>query len=163
MTSLDPHREQELTLAQLVSASTALIRATGVTPDDGRTSVVPDARTVRYYQTLGLIPKPLRYEGRSAVYGYEHLVRVVAVKLLQAKGFSLARVQEAFAGLTLAQLEAAVAEALGQPAPSRPPAARGLVAAEVAPGVQVTLDPSRVSDPDEVLRRIAALFAHSTH
>ena len=57
---------------------------------DERVRAVPDARTVRDYQTLGLLPKPQRYRGRSAMYGFEHLLRIVAVKLLQAHDQSLA-------------------------------------------------------------------------
>jgi DNA-binding transcriptional MerR regulator len=44
--------------------------------------------TVRYYQSLGLIPSPER-RGRRAVYTAEHLDRLSAIKELQSRGLSL--------------------------------------------------------------------------
>ncbi len=51
-----------------------------VGPEDQRVRAVPDARTVRYYQSIGLVDRPER-EGREAVYRWRHLLQVVAVKL----------------------------------------------------------------------------------
>ena len=46
---------------------------------------VPDARTIRYYATLGLIDRPEAFRGRTALYGARHLSQLVAIKRLQAK------------------------------------------------------------------------------
>lgn len=56
-------------------------------------SDLPDGRTLRYYQTLGLIDRPVRYQGRS-VYMQRHLLQLVAVKLLQADQFTLSKIQQ---------------------------------------------------------------------
>jgi DNA-binding transcriptional MerR regulator len=159
----------------------------------------PDARTIRYYQTIGIVDKPLRYEGRNAVYGYQHLLQVVAIKLLQSRGLTLAQVQRAITNSTLSDLEAALTDELAdvrvfhEPA-SRPIAkrappeqrirsdfiangtiplkkeylpaeelpregrSRGLIAAEVAPGVSVIIDPDEVDDPEGVIARIIRLL-----
>jgi len=166
-TSLDLYRTAELDLPGLVEAARELLWSTAPPSGDGRIAAYPDARTVRYYQTIGLVGKPLRYDGRQAVYGFRHLLAVVAVKLLQAQGLTLAQVQSALATATPAQIEAAVEVSLETEAPSRLPAppitpapllhrARGLIAAEVAPGVHVIVDPERVDDPQTVIERIAA-------
>lgn len=44
--------------------------------------------TVRYYQTIGLLPAP-RHEGRKAVYEDAHLERLERVRELADRGFSL--------------------------------------------------------------------------
>ncbi len=184
---LDTYRGAELDLAGLVAAAGRILDSAAPTVADGRVSAVPDARTVRYYQTVGLVDRPLRYEGRQAVYGFRHLLAVVAVKLLQARGLTLAQVQRALAAATPAQVEAAVADALGSAPVARPPGSRldsepptpelalpdgatptaprvstpsaplprGLISAEVAPGIHVTIDPARVGDPRAVIEQIA--------
>jgi DNA-binding transcriptional MerR regulator len=105
-------RTAELGLAALVSAADDLLTAIGRGVGDERVSGRPDARTLRYYQTLGILDKPARYDGREAIYGYRHLLQAVVTKLLQAEGLSLAQVQRALAGRTTDALEAAVLEAL---------------------------------------------------
>ncbi len=68
-------------------------------PANGRIRAVPDARTIRYYTTLGLIDRPAAMRGRTALYGERHLRQLVAIKRLQAQGRSLADVQQALAGI----------------------------------------------------------------
>ncbi len=70
----------------------------------GRVRDVPDRRTIRYYTTLGLIDRPAAMRGRTALYGDRHLLQLAAVKRLQARGLSLAEVQERLVGLTDAAL-----------------------------------------------------------
>lgn len=67
-------------------------------PDNKQVRAVPDARTIRYYATLGLVDKPAAMRGRTALYERRHLEQVVAIKRLQAQGLSLAEVQERLAG-----------------------------------------------------------------
>jgi DNA-binding transcriptional MerR regulator len=180
-TPLDRHRQRQLTLNALTDAVRDVL-GRAPAPDDGRVARFPDERTIRYYQTLGLIGRPLRYEGREALYGFEHLVRVVAVKLLQNQGFSLAQVQVALASTDVHKLEAAVIETMAAsdgnrgagkaatratspppptatpttPMQSTLPAPRSVVQAEVAAGIQVTIDPAIVADPARALRAIRA-------
>lgn len=65
---------------------------------NGQVSEVPNARTIRYYTTIGLLDRPLPM-GRTATYGRRHLEQIVAIKRLQAQGLPLAQVQERLAGL----------------------------------------------------------------
>jgi len=70
----------------------------------GRVRDVPDLRTIRYYTTLGLLDRPAAMRGRTALYGRRHLFQLVAIKRLQARGLSLAEVQERVVGLSDAAL-----------------------------------------------------------
>src|SRR5260370_21748922 len=65
---------------------------------------VPDARTIRYYTTLGLIDRPAAMRGRTALYGRRHLLQLVAIKRLQGRGAALAEVQERLVGIGNAAL-----------------------------------------------------------
>jgi DNA-binding transcriptional MerR regulator len=67
-------------------------------PDNGRVREIPDRRTIRYYTTLGLIDRPAEMRGRTALYGGRHLLQIVAIKRLQARGLSLAQIQEQLIG-----------------------------------------------------------------
>lgn len=81
---------------------------------DARVAARLDARTVRYYQSLGLIDRPER-AGRGVVYGRAHRDRLVAVRRLLAAGLSLSRVGRTLAGLTEPDdLDAAVAAAVAE-------------------------------------------------
>ncbi len=70
----------------------------------GRVRDVPDLRTIRYYTTLGLLDRPAAMRGRTALYGPRHLLQLVAIKRLQARGLSLTAVQERVVGLSDAAL-----------------------------------------------------------
>jgi MerR HTH family regulatory protein len=72
--------------------------------DNGRIREVPDARTVRFYTTLGLVDRPALMRGRTALYGRRHLLQLVAIKRLQAKGQTLVELQRQLVGLTDAEL-----------------------------------------------------------
>ena len=71
---------------------------------NGRVRDVPDRRTVRWYTTIGLVDRPAAMRGRTALYGTRHLLQVVAVKRLQARGLSIAEIQAELIGATNATL-----------------------------------------------------------
>lgn len=62
-------------------------------PKNGQVRAVPDDRTVRYYQTIGLLDRPVATRGRASLFGTRHLAQVIAIKRLQAMGRSLAEIQ----------------------------------------------------------------------
>jgi len=80
------------TLAEL---SAEVTRALGdeASQANGRVREVPDARTIRFYTTRGLIDRPVQMRGRTALYGERHLLQLVAIKRLQATGLTLAEIQ----------------------------------------------------------------------
>jgi DNA-binding transcriptional MerR regulator len=100
---------------------------------NGQIRDVPNARTIRYYTTLGLIDRPAEMRGRTALYATRHLLQLVAIKRLQLEGLALSAIQERLAGATnealarLARLPAHLDRPAGEgPAPSRPPVLSGL-------------------------------------
>lgn len=117
--TLSDYRHTEFRLEELVDVVRHFVALLVPRMSDGRITTLPDARTLRYYQSLGLLGRPLRYEGRQAIYGYEHLVRALAIKLLQAQGLSLAQVQRSLAAARLERLETVVQQAAHQAAAGR--------------------------------------------
>lgn len=88
------------TLDELVGrVSAALATAAYPGSPNGRVRDLPDRRAVRWYTTTGLVDRPVM-QGRSAIYRTRHLLQIVAVKRLQAQGFSLAEIQAKLAGAT---------------------------------------------------------------
>lgn len=75
-----------------VAARLAELGLLGAAPD-GRVSDAPDARTVRYYTTLGLLDRPA-IENRQARYGERHLLQLLAIKALQAQDLPLSEIQQ---------------------------------------------------------------------
>jgi DNA-binding transcriptional MerR regulator len=74
-------------------------------PPNNRVRDVPDQRTIRYYTTIGLLDRPAEMRGRTALYGRRHLAQLVAIKRLQARGLSLAEVQQRLLGMADFALE----------------------------------------------------------
>jgi DNA-binding transcriptional MerR regulator len=64
----------------------------------GRVRELPNARTIRWYTTIGLVDRPLATRGRVALYGQRHALQLAAIKKLQADGLALAEVQERLLG-----------------------------------------------------------------
>lgn len=71
---------------------------------NGQVRDLPDRRTIRYYTTLGLLDRPAAMRGRTALYGRRHLLQLASVKRLQARGLSLAEIQQQLLGLSNAAL-----------------------------------------------------------
>ncbi len=53
------------------------------------------ARTIRYYHSLGVLPRPAR-AGKEVVYGDEHLTRLGEIAAMQGRGLSLGAIREVF-------------------------------------------------------------------
>lgn len=89
-------------------------------PANGQIRGIPDKRTLRYYTTLGLMDRPAAMRGRTGLYDRRHLVQVVAIKRLQARGRSLRQIQAELAGRPPSELErlAELPEGLRAPPPS---------------------------------------------
>jgi DNA-binding transcriptional MerR regulator len=117
--------ERRYTIAELADASAAALDALGIAARNGQVRDRPDVRTIRYYGTLGLVDRPAEMTGRTALYGERHLLQVLAVKALQARGTTLADVQRTLVGASEPELRAAVGPGLpGALAAAGPPLAR---------------------------------------
>ena len=131
----------ELSLDGLLAAARDRLEKAGLASangDDGRVSPLPDARTVRYYATLGLVDRPA-IQGKAARYARRHLLQVLAIKALQAAGLRLADVQQRLYGRSNRELEAIVEAGL-KPRPVH--AQRPIVWREVViePGLKLVAD-----------------------
>jgi DNA-binding transcriptional MerR regulator len=108
--SMEPQRR--LTLAELADACATALDALGVAAPNGQVRDRPDARTIRYYTALGLVDRPAGMTGRTAWYGDRHLLQVLAVKAMQARGASLADVQRILVGASADELRSAIGPGL---------------------------------------------------
>jgi DNA-binding transcriptional MerR regulator len=86
------------TLTELTAHVDAVLRAEAIRQENGQVAEAPNGRTVRWYQSIGLLSRP-EQRGRTAYYGAVHLAELVAIKRLQSRGFSLADVQTRLQGL----------------------------------------------------------------
>jgi DNA-binding transcriptional MerR regulator len=89
---------------------------------NGRIRELPNGRTIRWYTTIGLVDRPLATRGRVALYGQRHALQLAAIKRLQARGMTLAEVQERLLGASDEEL-AGIAQTRIDifPAPPGPP------------------------------------------
>jgi DNA-binding transcriptional MerR regulator len=58
-----------------------------------RVTEIPTARTIRFYTANGIVDKPARHERGQALYGYRHLLQVLAIKYLQSHYLPLVKVR----------------------------------------------------------------------
>lgn len=87
------------TLAELTERVDAVLRTEGIRQENGQVAEAPNGRTVRWYQSIGLLRRP-EQRGRVAFYGCAHLAELVAIKRLQSGGLSLGDVQARLQGLS---------------------------------------------------------------
>lgn len=92
------------TLDELSARVSAALGSAEVDQKNGQVSEVPNARTIRYYATIGLLDRPYA-AGRGVRYGRRHLLQLVAIKRLQSQGKVLAEVQKELLALSGAALE----------------------------------------------------------
>ncbi len=97
------------TIAELAAEVAATLSEAEVDQSSGRVTEVPSTRTIRYYTTHGLLDGPAEFRGRTALYGRRHLLQLVAIKRLQARGTALTEVQSRVIGASEDEL-AALAE-----------------------------------------------------
>ncbi|HEV8371574.1 MAG TPA: MerR family transcriptional regulator [Actinomycetota bacterium] len=122
-------REAPWTLDELSERVDAALSVDYDGQPSGRVRVVPDRRSIRWYTTIGLVDRPAAHRGRTAMYGHRHLLQLVAIKRLQARGLPLVAIQAELAGATDAQL-AGVARL-----PAVAPAPKPVVAPTPAPPI----------------------------
>lgn len=97
-------QETHWTLDELSAQIALQLANDGPKQVSGRVNLVPDQRTIRYYTTKGLLAPPLSFRGRTALYGEKHLRQLLAIKRLQARGFSLVDIQQRMLGASDSQM-----------------------------------------------------------
>ncbi len=144
-------------LAESVARDLAARRLVEQVPD-GRVSAVPDARTIRYYTTLGLVDRPVIVD-RQARYGDRHRLQLVAIKALQGAGLPLAEIQRRVYARSNTELEAMVSSLARIPEPTgRRPTATRWFELTLEPGIRLMVEESRLGSglPADLDARIRA-------
>ena len=131
-----------LTLPEVVGSIPALLARDYDGVRNGRVRDLPDVRTIRWYQSLGVLDRPTEFRGRAALYGRRHLLQIAVIKKLQASGLSLEEIQGGLPGRTDAEL----ARALGMKLDEVDAVIAARVAARAASaasGLEAALQPTR--------------------
>jgi DNA-binding transcriptional MerR regulator len=81
-------------VAELVEQASRMLGLVAPVQDRGTVTEVPDERTVRYYLNEGLISPAEEKQGTSSVFGYRHLLQLLAVKKLQSEHLPIRKILE---------------------------------------------------------------------
>ena len=100
-------------LEQLAEKVTEWCRQHRVVPANGQVATDTQPRTLRYYRTLGLLDSP----AVAGSYGDHHFRQACAVRVLQAQGLPLARIQSLLFGRSDDELQGILDAAVA----ARPP------------------------------------------
>jgi DNA-binding transcriptional MerR regulator len=99
------------TIQELAGTVNAWCRDRALQPANGQTASELSARTLHYYRSVGLLDAPESGAGRS--YGRRHLLQLKAIRILQAQGLPLSRIQELLFARSDEELEQ-IAESVGE-------------------------------------------------
>src|SRR5205085_3618153 len=94
-----------LGVAELADTAARVLAETGPVQERGTVSEVPDERTARYYLTEGLLSSAEEKQGTASVFGYLHLLQLLAVKNLQAQHLPIRKIRELVEGRSEHDLE----------------------------------------------------------
>lgn len=92
-------------VAELADEAAKILAESGLAQERGTVSDVPDERTVRYYLAEGLLSPAEDKQGTASVFGYRHLLQLLAVKKLQAEHLPIRKIRELVEGRELRELE----------------------------------------------------------
>ena len=100
----------------------AILDASAITPINAAARAAPSERTIRFYVTRGLVSPP-EGRGTAATYSYRHFLQLLAIKLRQMEGATLAAITKDMQDTTGDVLERRCAQVLGAslPTPDRLP------------------------------------------
>lgn len=90
----DLRQKRYLGVSELAACAASLISELELDQERGSVSETPNERTMRYYLTEGLLAPPIERSGTSQVFGYLHLLQVLAIKKLQSAHLTLRNVKE---------------------------------------------------------------------
>jgi DNA-binding transcriptional MerR regulator len=96
----------DLRLEELLAAANALLPEFAPEQPHGKTNERLDERTVRYYQSEGVVDRPTGYSGTAALYTYRHLLQLLTIKRLQSQGLPLRAIRGLVQSHSEAELEA---------------------------------------------------------
>jgi DNA-binding transcriptional MerR regulator len=92
-------------VAELAETAARILEASDSRQDRETVREYPDERTVRFYLSENLIPASFEKQGTASVFGYRHLLVLLAVKKLQAESIPIRKIREIIAGRNESELE----------------------------------------------------------
>lgn len=114
MASVRPfHRyrgEASFTMAQFILVLSEQLPQVAPSQSRYRVTEKPTARTIRFYTARKLVDKPLAKDGVHALYGYRHLLQVLAVKYLQSQYLPLVKIRSLVENASNRDLELLIPE-----------------------------------------------------
>jgi DNA-binding transcriptional MerR regulator len=103
-------------IRDLSTIAGGILDGAGVTPINSAAQSRPSDRTIRFYVTRHLMSAP-DGRGTAAIYGYRHLLQLLAIKLRQMEGGTLDAIEKELAESPGDVLEKRVASTLGNVPP----------------------------------------------
>ncbi len=97
--------ESAFTLPQLIEVLKELIPKVLSRQTKYRVTDFPTERTIRFYTANGLVDKPSGSRGLRALYGYRHVLQVLAVKYLQSHYLPLVKIRSLVENISNRELE----------------------------------------------------------
>src|SRR5215471_20458431 len=94
---------QTFSAEELAETVNEWCQANEVTPASGQAGERMSVRNVRYYRAMGLLDPPETGGGQG--FTEKHRLQLVAIRLLQAQGLPLTRIQQLLFGRTVEELE----------------------------------------------------------
>lgn len=98
-------------VADLAEAAKDVLESLGAEQRRQTVTETPNERTVRYYIAEGLIPRKETYPDQKDGYTYKHLVILVAIKILQSEGLTIAVIKDVIRDRDIYELESLVNDA----------------------------------------------------
>ena len=130
-------------LPEFARASEAILAELSIEQQRGTVSLVPDERTIRYYLTEGLIQPAEEKQGTASVFGYIHLLQLVAVKKLQAEHLPIKKIRELVSGKDEQQLEGLLGVTTSQSKKTNETEAKRYLESLLAPSMSLSSPPRR--------------------
>lgn len=113
MKSFEKYRDEEFVgVAALEAASARAIREFGES-DENRDRVqweAPNARTIRFYLSEGLLPKADETDGTRSVFTYRHLLTLMVIRRMQALGIPIKTISQIIRNRDIKRLEELITE-----------------------------------------------------
>lgn len=134
-------QEKQFSLDELVAEISAQLQEQNLSLPDRRAAPLPDARSIRYYTSLGLLDPPL-IQNRRACYQAQHVEQALLVKALQSTGLSLQAIQKQIYGLSAPERQTLLQQLRSEPEPSRLLQAQHWQEYQLAPGLRLQVSAS---------------------
>jgi DNA-binding transcriptional MerR regulator len=145
---------RDLTIEELVETAESMLPEIAPLQTRYKVRERPDVRTIRYYITENLLPKPFSYEGGRARYGGTHLLRLLLIKRMQAEHETLQRIAQKLKNASDDQVIAALREVTraGKKQKAATPSHLHLVDRTAEPEIDETEEGSPVERASDVKR-----------